>query len=329
MSLASSRSLIDRFGRLKVLVIGDLMLDHFIWGTVSRISPEAPVPVVQVTHENDMAGGAGNVAVNMAALGAEVYVVGLVGQDATAARLISKFHEAHIRTEYLVRTPDRPTILKTRIIAQHQQVVRFDREKKDELPLDIAKMLRDQVEQALPHVDAVVLSDYAKGVVSPSLIRALILATRRSGIPVTVDPKIENFSYYQQVTCVTPNLKEAMEGAGVHTIRNDQDVERLGEKILKKLKADSLLITRGEKGMSLFEKKKKPVHIPTRAREVFDVTGAGDTVISTLTLALAAGSGLRAAAELANEAAGIVVGKLGTATVTRPELLKAVRNHHD
>jgi len=329
MSLASSRSLIDRFVRLKVLVIGDLMLDHFIWGTVSRISPEAPVPVVQVTHENDMAGGAGNVAINAAALGAEVYVIGLVGQDATAARLISKFQEARIRTEYLVRTHERPTIIKTRIIAQHQQVVRFDREKKDDVPLEVAKALRDQIEQVLPHVDAVVLSDYAKGVVSPSLIRALVLAAHRRGIPVTVDPKMENFSYYQQVTCVTPNLKEAMEGGGVHTIRNDEDVERLGEKILKKLKADSLLITRGEKGMSLFEKKKKPVHIPTRAREVFDVTGAGDTVISTLTLALAAGSGLRAAAELANEAAGIVVGKLGTATVTRPELLKAVRNHHD
>ena len=185
------------------------------------------------------------------------------------------------------------------------------------------------MEQALPHVDAVVLSGLCCGVVNPSLIRVLILATRRRGIPVTVDPKMENFSYYQQVTCVTPNLKEAMEGGGVHTIRNDEDVERLGEKILKKLKADSLLITRGEKGMSLFEKKKKPVHIPTRAREIFDVTGAGDTVISTLTLALAAGSGLRAAAELANEAAGIVVGKVGTATVTRPELLKAVRNHHD
>jgi len=333
MPFANARALIDRFKRMKTLVIGDVMLDHFIWGAVSRISPEAPVPVVQVTRENDMPGGAGNVAVNMAALGAEVYLVALVGgeekdNENATARLIARLAQAHVRTDCLVRTRERPTIVKTRIIAQHQQVVRFDREEKALLSTEEQGGLLEQIERILPSVDAIVLSNYAKGVVSRSLIRKLIPLARRRGIPITVDPKMENFSHYQQVTCVTPNLQEAMQGAGMHSVRNVEDIERLGQKILKKLKADSLLITRGEAGMSLFEKNRAPVHIPTKAREVFDVTGAGDTVISTLTLALAAGSNLRHAAELANEAAGIVVGKLGTASVSGTELLKAVNNHH-
>jgi len=329
MSFSSPRTLIDRFGRLKALVIGDLMLDHYIWGAVSRISPEAPVPVVEVSRETEMAGGAGNVAVNMASLGAQVFVVGLLGQDAASDRLLSKLEQAAIHTKHVVRTVERPTILKTRIIAHHQQVVRVDREIKGELSNDIRRQLWEQIERLLPHVQAIVLSDYAKGVVTAAFIRKLIPKARRLKIPILVDPKVENFRFYRQVTCITPNLQEAMQGGGVHSIKSEADIERLGRQIMRRLHVDSLLITRGEKGMTLFEKNKPTWHVPTRAREVFDVTGAGDTVIGTLALALAAGAPIRTAAELANEAAGIVVGKLGTASVTTQELLKAIRNNHD
>jgi D-beta-D-heptose 7-phosphate kinase/D-beta-D-heptose 1-phosphate adenosyltransferase len=329
MPLSNARALIDRFKRLKTLVIGDLMLDHYVWGTVTRISPEAPVPVVQMSRESEMPGGAGNVAANMASLGAEVYVVGLLGQDAAADRMVALFQRSPIHTESTVRTPERPTIVKTRIIAHHQQVVRVDRE----IPGDFSPLLRnriwEQVEAILPRVQAVVLSDYAKGVISPFLINRLIPLARKQGIPITVDPKVENFHQYQRVTCVTPNTQEAMASAGVHVLRSEKDVEAMGLALLKKIDADSILITRGEHGMSLFEKKKAVFHIPTRAREVFDVTGAGDTVISTLTLALAAGASLRHAAELANDAAGVVVGKLGTASVTAAELLKAAGARHE
>lgn len=328
MKLPGGRSLIERFSRLKILVIGDLMLDHYVWGSVSRISPEAPVPVVEVSRETEMPGGAGNVVINMAILGAEVFVVGLVGNDAAAERLLSLLQRSAIHTENVLRTPERPTSLKTRIIAHHQQMVRVDREFKGDLSEDFRRQLWDRILQILPHVQAVVLSDYGKGVVHPSFIRNLIPLARHREIPVTVDPKIENFRHYRHVTCVTPNLKEAMEGAGVRKLETEQDVERLGFSILRQLKAEAVLITRGERGMSLFENKKPVLHIPTRAREVFDVTGAGDTVISALTLALAAGAPFRAAAELANHAAGVVVGKLGTASVSQEELLTSLRSNH-
>ncbi len=327
MSSSINPALLKRFAHLKALVIGDLMLDHFLWGSVSRISPEAPVPVVEVSRETEMPGGAGNVAINMAALGAEVFVAGVVGQDRAAERLFTLFQRFPIHTESVIRTQDRPTIMKTRIIAHHQQVVRVDRELRSELSPEVRKQIWAQVENLASRVDAIILSDYGKGVIHPSLINALLPLARRRGIPITVDPKIENFGLYRQVTCVTPNLQEAMAGAHVPRVGSEEDIIKLGQYILKKLNVQSVLITRGEKGMSLFEKKKPPVHIPTRAREVYDVTGAGDTVISTLTLALAAGAPLRAAAELSNYAAGIVVGKLGTATVNRVELETAVRNN--
>lgn len=309
-------------------MIGDLMLDHFIWGTVSRISPEAPVPVVQVSRETEMPGGAGNVAVNMAALGAEVHVIGLIGEDSSAERLLSLFQRGPIRTESVVRTPERPTIVKTRIIAHHQQVVRVDREVRGEYSSHLQNEIWSRVEQLLPQMHAVVLSDYAKGVLTPSLIHRLIALAHKLNIPVTVDPKVENFHLYKQATCVTPNTQEALESAGVRTLRDEKDVEKLGAELLKKINVESVLITRGEHGMSLFEKKKPAYHIPTRAQQVFDVTGAGDTVIGTLTLALAAGAPLRTAAELSNYAAGLVVGKLGTASVSASELLNAVANNH-
>lgn len=305
MSLSNARTIIDRFKGLKTLVVGDLMLDHFIWGTVSRISPEAPVPVVQVSRETEMPGGAGNVAVNMAALGADVFMVGLAGEDPSADRLFSLLERAPIHTESIVRSPERPTTVKTRIIAHHQQVVRVDREIPGSIAHHLSEEMWSHVESLLPLVDAIVLSDYAKGVVSASLVHRLIPLARKRGIPVTVDPKVENFHFYRQVSCITPNTKEAMESAGLRTLHDEKDVEKMGKDLLKITHAESILVTRGEHGMSLFEKKKPVYNIPTRAREVFDVTGAGDTVIGTLTLALAAGSSMRVAAELANYAAGL------------------------
>src|SRR5690242_4000624 len=197
MSLNNPRVLIQRFRRLKTLVVGDLMLDQFIWGSVSRISPEAPVPVVEVARETEMPGGAGNVAVNMAALGAEVHVVGLVGEDTAADRLLSLFQRGPIQTGSVVRTPERPTIVKTRIIAQHQQVVRVDREVRGEFSKHLCDQIWSHVERLLPEVQAVVLSDYAKGVLTPDLIRRLIASAQKRKIPVTVDPKVENFHLYK------------------------------------------------------------------------------------------------------------------------------------
>jgi D-glycero-beta-D-manno-heptose-7-phosphate kinase len=328
MKLSNARPLIERFKRLKALVVGDLMLDHFIWGAVSRISPEAPVPVVEVMRDSEVPGGAGNVAVNLAALGAEVYLAGLVGDDVYASRLLAMFPSGRVHTAAVVRTSDRPTIVKTRIIAHHQQIVRFDRERKAALPHELLEQLWRGIERVLPEIDCVILSDYAKGVIASGLLSRLLPALRRRGIPVTVDPKLENFKLYRQITCMTPNVHEAMDGGGVRTIGSEEEFNALGEKILKRLNAQSILITRGEKGMSLFERGKKPYYIPTRAREVFDVTGAGDTVISTFTLAVAAGAPMRIAAELSNYAAGVVVAKIGTATATGAEILKAVQANH-
>ena len=227
-----------------------------------------------------------------------------------------------------MRSPDRPTIVKTRIVAHHQQVVRFDREKKEAPAPALAQELWARIEAVLTGCQAVVLSDYAKGVLTTPLIARLIARARRLKIPVTVDPKVENFAHYKRVTCVTPNTLEALQSAGVRGVKTDTDVEALGWALRKKINAASVLITRGEHGMSLFEKNRPAFHIPTRAKEVYDVTGAGDTVISVLTLALAGGASLRTAAELANYAAGIVVGKLGTASVSSEELLKTVRSAH-
>ncbi len=325
-SALNTQNLLERFSRLNVLVVGDLMLDHYVWGGVSRISPEAPVPVVDVSKETEMPGGAGNVALNMATLGANVHLVGLVGQDASASRLLSLFRTLPINTEPVIRSLDRPTIVKTRIIAHHQQVVRVDREVRGELPPKLLDQVWSRMEALLPKVDAVVLSDYAKGVISAALLKKLLPVLRRRKLPVTVDPKVENFAWYREVTAITPNLKEAMEGGKVHSVRTEAELEALGTRLIRQLNAQSILITRGEKGMSLFEKGKVPYHIPTRAREVFDVTGAGDTVISALTLALAAGASLRNAAEISNYAAGVVVGKIGTASVTPSELRQALRS---
>lgn len=322
LSPRRARGLLKAMAGRRVLVLGDVMLDQFLWGTVSRISPEAPVPVVQITSQSFHLGGAANVATNVRSLGGEAIVVGVVGRDAEAEQVRAELRKAGI-AEALAIDARRPTTLKTRIIAHHQQIVRADRELADDVPAGVEDAIVARLRDALPGCGAVVLSDYQKGVVTPRVMRALTGAARRARVPVLVDPKVRRFALYRGVALVTPNQLEAEQASGVR-IRTDEDLREAGQKILRLLRCGATLITRGEHGMTLFEKDRKPVHLPTAAREVFDVTGAGDTVIATLGLAQAAGAPLVDAARLANHAAGIVVGKLGTATATPDEILSAL-----
>jgi D-beta-D-heptose 7-phosphate kinase/D-beta-D-heptose 1-phosphate adenosyltransferase len=316
--------LIETFKKQSVLVIGDTMIDKFVWGKVKRISPEAPVPVVEVTKETETLGGAGNVANNITAFGAKAYIISAVGDDSTGRSLIEMMGKKNINSDYLVCDSDRPTIIKTRIIAVSQQLVRVDKEVKGVLHHSTEAKIIKNIEAVIPKVNAVIISDYGKGVVSRKVLRKAISLAEKRRIPVTVDPKIENFKKYKKVTSITPNVKEAVEGMNARNVKTDADIENLGKRILKALNSDSVLITRSEKGMTLFQPGGKVTNIPTRAKEVFDVTGAGDTVISTMTLALAAKADLRSAAEIANFAAGIVVGKIGTAVTSQDELKEAV-----
>ena len=319
--------LIPKFTRHKIIVLGDLMIDKFVWGKVSRISPEAPVPVVEITRESYAFGGAGNVANNLLGLGADVALVGVVGNDTSGEKLFNEFLEKKMDVRGIIRDDERPTIVKTRIIASHQQIVRVDKEIKGDFSQRIINNIIQTLERIIPEAHALIISDYGKGVVNrPVLTKAIALANRHK-IPVTVDPKIEHFLRYRKVSCITPNMAEAIAGMRCHDVSGEKEIYELGKNILKRLQSESVLITRGEKGMTLFEPGNKITHIPTRAKEVYDVTGAGDTVISTFTLALAAKASFIEAAEISNFAAGVVVGKLGTATVSPEELRAAIMNY--
>jgi len=319
------KEILRAFKGKDMIVVGDVMLDHFIKGSVSRISPEAPVPVVAVNKEFFVAGGAGNVAVNLAALGAKPTLVSVVGRDMGGELLKDFLREKNVNIQAIVEDYDRPTTQKIRVMAEQQQIVRFDRESKQTIGHDVAAECMRNFTTALKNAKGVILSDYGKGMLSDRNIKSLIDACRKHKIPVCVDPKIDNFKKYKNITCMTPNTKEAWEGAGDSPKAGEEAIEKLGHKILKMLHADSILITRSADGMSLFEKgKTKPITVKATAKEVFDVTGAGDTVISVFTLALACGAKLHEAAVLSNYAAGIVVSKSGTATVTVQEIEKVL-----
>ncbi len=315
---------VRQFPRIKILVIGDLMLDRFIWGSVSRISPEAPVPVVEIRTETTCLGGAANVAANIKSLGATPIPLGVVGRDSEGRNLREILKTLGTPVSGLMDDPSRSTTVKTRIIAQHQQVCRTDRE--DRLPLSPAlhRKVVDRFRSHLPRVDAVVISDYAKGLITPQFLKEILPAAKSVGKIVCVDPKLKNLAVYQPATVITPNTLEAERSAGI-TISNRRDLQRAGRKILRETRIQHLLITRGEQGMALFEGADQVKYIPTVAREVFDVTGAGDTVISTLALGLVAGLSILEAAIISNIAAGIVVGKLGTASVTPDELISRIQ----
>lgn len=317
-----ARRLLRALRGRRLLVVGDVMLDEFLFGRAARLSPEAPVPVVQVTRQSFHVGGAANVAANACALGGTAVLAGVVGEDDAAERLREGLRSCGVEGR-LVPAPGRPTTLKTRIVAQHQQVVRADRERSDDLGGDVEAALIDSARAALAGCDAVVVSDYDKGVVTRPLVKALVSGARRRGLPVLVDPKVRHLARYRGATIVTPNLVEAAQASDV-VIVDEASLETAGRRLLGALRCRAVLITRGEQGMALFERAGDTTLIPASAREVFDVTGAGDTVIATLGLALAAGAELGEAAALANAAAGVVVGKLGTATAEPAELLEAL-----
>ena len=325
MSKKRAFTIIDNFSRSGVLVVGDIMADHFIWGRVSRISPEAPVPVVEVTKDNFMLGGCANVLNNIFAMGGRAYLAGVVGADETGARLISEFRNRGVDTNGIVVEKERPTTLKTRIVAHGQQMVRYDREDRRPVQARSIRKMLSHIRSIRDDLGALVVSDYSKGVVTRPLLDGIRREIGDRPIFTCVDPKQKDFALYEGFDIITPNHHEAGQAAG-EEILNGQDHVRIGMKLLQKFAFRAVLITRGEAGMSLFEKDGRVKHtaFPTEAREVFDVTGAGDTVIGVLALCLASGATFREAAYLANHAAGIVVGKVGTATVTREELKKVL-----
>ncbi|HXD33252.1 MAG TPA: D-glycero-beta-D-manno-heptose-7-phosphate kinase [Pyrinomonadaceae bacterium] len=307
----------------KIVVLGDIMLDEFVWGDVTRISPEAPVPVVDIRRESSHLGGAANVLANVVALGAQACVVGVIGNDSAGERV----REALRRTnsgaldDSLIVDDTRPSTTKTRIIAHNQLVVRADRERRTPVAAEVEDRIISALRNLLADADALVVSDYDKGVVTPRILgEVLPMAYER--IPVLIDPKLRNFDSYRPATLITPNHHEALRMANLEE-DSDEVLSQAAKSIRERLKCDSVLVTRGDRGMMLLENDGAPVFVQTMAREVYDVTGAGDTVIATLAAALAARASMIEAATLANHAAGIVVGKLGTATVTGEELVES------
>jgi len=317
-----------RFARVRALVVGDLMVDQFVWGRVQRISPEAPVPVVHVTKEEVRPGGAGNVVSNIAALGGRTAVCGVVGRDPAGKQLLDALRGLGAATDGVVVGAHGETTQKTRIIAHHQQVVRLDRESPAVPDGPSARRVRDFVMRERGRFDVLVISDYGKGTVGPDLLGALAEAHVRAPFTWVVDPKQPNFPYYRRATLVKPNREEAAAAAGID-IRDAESLRAAGERLLVRWEAGAVLISRGEEGMSLFKPSPRGgvvvEEFPTAAQEVFDVTGAGDTVLAACALALGAGGTLEEATVLANHAAGVVVGKIGTATLTREELRAALR----
>lgn len=342
--MSAYKHLISQFKRKKILVVGDVILDQHIRGSVSRISPEAPVPIVLQNGDPSFSpGGAANVASNLKSLGAKVTLLGRVGNDEDGKIFFRCLKKNGLTTRGIFVDPAIPTIVKTRIIVQHQQILRLDRERADQAlgPKTLEK-IKNYLSRHLAAFDAIILSDYGKGLLGQELLEFIFSLARQNKKIVTVDPKVEHFCFYEGATSITPNRKEAENAIRnikiTHTsshrlgLNSDRletlpEVERAGEQLLKFLRLESLLITLGEQGMVVFEKGKKPVQIHTRAREVFDVTGAGDTVIAVFTLSLAAGANKFQAADLANYAAGIVVGKMGAVAVSRDELWDAIKHH--
>ncbi len=313
---------VSRFNRARILVLGDIMLDQFVWGSVRRISPEAPVPVVQVESETSMLGGAANVLHNLIALGGRASLAGLVGDDEAGRQVVELLDQLDVGPEGIVVCSDRPTTVKTRVVAHSQQVVRVDRESRRPVARkDMDRLLRF-LDDRLADVDAVVVSDYAKGVITARLMNHLRKQAKRYDRIVSVDPKVSNMRLYLGATVITPNHLEAASAVRVAPEGSDY-VQRAGRLLLKKLQARCVLVTQGERGMTLFREDGE-THIPTVAKRVYDVTGAGDTVISTLTLGLVAGLTPAEAAVVANFAAGVVVGEVGTSAVTAGRLMQAV-----
>lgn len=315
--------LFENFKRKRVAVVGDLMLDRYFWGSVARISPEAPVPVVEIESESARLGGAANVANNIKSLGGEPVLIGVIGNDNSAGLLCDLMRESAFTTAGLVVDADRPTTVKTRVIAHSQHVVRIDREARDEISYTLQHRILDVLRQNIHSVDAIIIEDYNKGVVVKSLIKQLVSLANEHQKVITVDPKFNNFFEYCGVTVFKPNSKEVEAVMGVRLV-DDAAVEEAGRAVMDRLQAKSILLTRGEKGMTLFEQAGTITHVPAKTRKVADVSGAGDTVISTLTVALASGANVREATSLANYAGGVVCGEVGIVPIAKDALLSAI-----
>lgn len=320
-----AEALINNFRQKTILVLGDLMLDEYLFGQVSRISPEAPVPVVEVSEEKHLLGGAANVAWNIASLGGRVVPVGVIGKDRPRNTIIREFQKRKISKNGLVEDPQRHTTIKTRIVAHHQQVVRVDREHRQDIsPASEAKVIA-RLKKLIPAADAVLIEDYNKGLITGRVLKSTLDLCRKYKKIVTVDPKFNHFLDFRGVTLFKPNMLETERALGIK-ISGSQDMLKAGKMLMEKLKTKAVLITSGEKGMYLIARGNKIEHIPTMAKEVYDVSGAGDTVIAVLTLSLAAGASFLEAAIIANHAAGVEVSKFGVAAVSVSELKEALRS---
>ena len=329
LTATTARDAIQRMAKSRVLVIGDVMLDHFIWGAVRRISPEAPVPIVEVTKETTFPGGAANVARNLSAFTPHAFLMGRVGKDSAAGELKRLLNDEGVNTDPMLESDTLPTIAKTRIIARQQHVVRVDRETIEKLSPEELALISERLQVMLPELDGVIIEDYGKGFVTQAFADQVLGLCKAAGKLVTVDPSPRNPLSWHGASLVKPNRLEAFAAAGIQDHRSpgppleDKRLLEVGEQLLDQWAVGKVLVTLGEQGMILFQRDVAPHHIPTRAREVYDVSGAGDTAIAFLTLALTAGLSAEDAADLANHASGIVVGKLGTARVMKDELLQA------
>ena len=317
------KTLFDQFHGKRIGVVGDLMLDRYYWGSISRISPEAPVPVVEVESQSIRLGGAANVANNIASLGGIPLMIGVIGDDSGGKRLRALVEEAGFPSSGLVIDKSRPTTTKTRVIAHHQHVVRIDQEVKEDVGKDVQGKILETLRGELSGLDAVILEDYNKGVIIRDLIHQISALVRKAGKIVTVDPKFNNFFEYKHVTVFKPNRKETEEALG-RRLTDLPSIEKAGWDLVKRLEADNVLLTLGETGMSLFERDGEVTHVSTRAKNVADGSGAGDTVISTLTMALVSGATVKEASALANHAGGVVCGEVGIVPIQPQALLDAI-----
>lgn len=335
------QSIISKFSKAKILVIGDLILDEYIYGQAERISPEAPVPVVWAHEKQFLPGGAANVASNIGSLSASISLTGIVGKDDKAGILLAELKKRRIDTNGVFEAFNRKTSIKTRIIAGAQQIVRVDWESTERIKDNTERRIEDFIKRNIKKYDAVIIEDYGKGLITPEIVTSVVSQSRLYKKIITVDPKQEHFEYYKGATAMTPNrketenairdikIKDAYNNLRVTSDRlvSDEDINMAGKGLVDYLKLEAVLITLGSEGMRLFQRGKKPHHINTVAREVFDVSGAGDTVIAVFSLALACGATMTEAAELANFAAGIVVGKRGVAVTTPKELIEAIKHY--
>jgi D-glycero-beta-D-manno-heptose-7-phosphate kinase len=316
--------IIDQFKNKKILVIGDIMLDKYLEGDVTKISPEAPVQVVNINNQKNILGGAGNVCSNLAQIGAKTYLAGIIGKDNPGKIILTQLKKKKIDHSLIIEDKDRETTLKTRIIGRHQQLIRLDHEITERVSKNLASKLINKILSKIKNFDAIIISDYAKGIITEDMMKKIVSHTNKNKIPILLDPKPLNSSLYKGILLIKPNQKEASEMSGIN-IKNEKDIIKAGAIMVKKFNSN-VMLTCGDKGMYIFEKGKKYHWLPTEAKDVFDVTGAGDTVAAFAILSLASNSSLEEAAFISNKAAGIVVGKMGTSTVKMEELKQSIED---